>query len=147
MTRPALLLLVAAASVTTLSFAEARDGCGRGWFWNGRACVQQDYDDGPPQYRPQYESGYHGPRGYGYEPPCEPGKRRVIINGNSQCRYPGEALGGGGGGYRGYHDNGGGRRYHPNVIGEGPRFGCAPGQVRVVDGSNGSCRPAQNYIR
>jgi hypothetical protein len=26
------------------------------------------------------------------EPPCEPGKVRVVIRGNSQCRYPREAV-------------------------------------------------------
>lgn len=54
MTRLALFFVCAAAAVATVSSAEARDNCGRGWFYNGVACVQ--------------EEGY-GPRpGYGYRP-------------------------------------------------------------------------------
>lgn len=51
------LLLAAGATVIAASAAEARDGCGRGWFWNGAACAQEDagprfYNDGPV-YAPQ----------------------------------------------------------------------------------------------
>ena len=76
-------------------------------------------------------------RGYGWEPPCEPGKHRVIIRGNSQCRYPGEARG-----YRGYEAYGSYRDYgyRGRVMGRGPSAGCPPGRVRVWDGSNGQCR-------
>jgi hypothetical protein len=39
--------------------AEAEDGCGRGWYYNGRRCVPMDApmyrrDYGPPQYRGDY---------------------------------------------------------------------------------------------
>jgi hypothetical protein len=34
------------------------------------------------------------------EPPCEPGKVRVVIRGNSRCRYPGEAAPAYGDGYQ-----------------------------------------------
>lgn len=58
------LLLAAAATLTLMmSFAEARDGCGRGWFYNGRACVQED-DDGPTYYRPPPRPSYDTPRYY-----------------------------------------------------------------------------------
>jgi hypothetical protein len=50
MSRLALFCLCAAAAVVTASSAEARDGCGRGWFFNGAACVPE------------------GGRGYGYRP-------------------------------------------------------------------------------
>ena len=96
---------------------------------------------GRSRYR-GYDDGYSGRRTY-REPPCEPGKHRVIINGNSQCRYPWEI--GGRARYRDHDDGYRRGRYRPGVIGEGPRVGCAPGEVRVVDGGNGSCRPARNY--
>lgn len=46
----------AMTAVVTLSTAEARDGCGRGWYFNGRACVPMD----GPRY-----GGYYAPRFYG----------------------------------------------------------------------------------
>ena len=56
MTRfPILFVSAATAMVALASVAEARDGCGRGWFHNGVACVQAEgryYDDGPRYYRP-----------------------------------------------------------------------------------------------
>ena len=60
----ALLFGVAALAVVS-SPADARDGCGRGWFCNGVSCVQEDYyrpapryyDDGPRYYRPR---AYYG---------------------------------------------------------------------------------------
>jgi hypothetical protein len=48
----ALLLAIAALSVIS-TVAEAADGCGRGWYYNGRRCVPMD------------EPGY----GYRGEPP------------------------------------------------------------------------------
>jgi hypothetical protein len=49
------LLFAGAATLIAVSAAEARDGCGRGWFFNGVACAQQE---GP--------SGGYGYRGGGY---------------------------------------------------------------------------------
>jgi len=50
--------------------AEAADGCGRGWFYNGERCVQQE-GPGPRYYRPRER--YYEPeaRRY-YEPEAEP---------------------------------------------------------------------------
>jgi hypothetical protein len=54
----ALLFGVAALAVVS-SPAVARDGCGRGWFYNGVSCVQEEYRpapryyDGPRYYRPE----------------------------------------------------------------------------------------------
>jgi hypothetical protein len=49
-------LFVGVAALTVIStVAEAADGCGRGWYYNGRRCVPQD------------EPGYGSRRGY--EPP------------------------------------------------------------------------------
>ena len=86
------LLLVTAATVVTLSAAEARDGCGRGWFYNGRACVQMDDDE--PQYAPrprQYgDYGYDGPRYYRPEPRYYGPPRPVVgRNGAISCMNPG----------------------------------------------------------
>ena len=71
MTRVALLFVCAAAAAVASSSAEARDGCGRGWFFNGAVCVQEyGYGPGPGYgYRPQpryQEQRYYddGPRGY-----------------------------------------------------------------------------------
>ncbi len=50
-------LFVGVAALTVIStVAEAEDGCGRGWYYNGRRCVPMDApmyrrDYGPPQYR------------------------------------------------------------------------------------------------
>ena len=48
--------IVAFIIITTA--AEAADGCGRGWFYNGQRCVPQE-EPGPR---------YHGPRTRYYEP-------------------------------------------------------------------------------
>src|SRR5262245_61048833 len=65
------------------------------------------------------------------EPPCEPGKVRVIVRGNSQCRYPGEMRGGGVS--RPYYDDPGPRGY-------GPEPPCEPGKRRVIIRGNSQCR-------
>ena len=49
MTRLALFFVCAAAATVTVSSAQARDNCGRGWFFNGAACVQEE----GPRYRPE----------------------------------------------------------------------------------------------
>jgi hypothetical protein len=44
-------LFVGIAALTVIStVAEAEDGCGRGWYYNGRRCVPMD----APAYGPQY---------------------------------------------------------------------------------------------
>jgi hypothetical protein len=50
-----ILFAAVAALAVTSTVAEALDGCGRGWYYNGRRCVPQD------------EPGY-GPRRYGPPP-------------------------------------------------------------------------------
>ena len=57
--------------------AEAADGCGRGWYYNGRRCVPQD---GPGSGSP-----YH--RGYG--PPVDRGPqfRLDLGGGRDEARY------------------------------------------------------------
>lgn len=62
------LLLGAAALALLPVSADARDGCGRGWFYNGRACVQMDHDEGPRHAPPpSYRGGYGYGHGYGYD--------------------------------------------------------------------------------
>ena len=51
------LLLAGAAMLIAVSAAEARDGCGRGWFFNGVACAQQEGPRGGYGYR---GGGYYG---------------------------------------------------------------------------------------
>lgn len=64
MIRAAAWFLGLAAMVAASSLAEARDGCGQGWFFNGRACVQigagPRYYNDPPIYVPERE--YYRPR-------------------------------------------------------------------------------------
>jgi hypothetical protein len=51
MARIAALFAGIVAMTTVSTFAEAADGCGRGWYYNGRRCVPQD----EPGYRRGYE--------------------------------------------------------------------------------------------
>ena len=53
-----LVLLALAAST---EFAAARDGCGRGYFWNGYQCAPMG-----GSYRGGYGYGGYGYGGYGY---------------------------------------------------------------------------------
>jgi hypothetical protein len=59
-------LLFGVAAVALLSSpADARDGCGRGWFYNGVACAQEEGGYHPryrdPGYHPSYrDPGYRG---------------------------------------------------------------------------------------
>ena len=79
-------LLVGIAALAVIStVAEAEDdGCGRGWYYNGRGCVplppQPDYYQPPPpayyQPPPPPPAGYFQPPPYQreyYEPPVERG--------------------------------------------------------------------------
>ena len=53
-------LLVGVAALTAIStVAKAEDGCGRGWYYNGRRCVPQD----EPNYRREYRRDYYEDRG------------------------------------------------------------------------------------
>src|SRR5438105_15570010 len=61
----ALFVGIAALSIIS-TVAEAADGCGRGWYYNGRRCVPQDgpgYGYGPPS------RSYGPPAGYYEAPP------------------------------------------------------------------------------
>jgi hypothetical protein len=65
-------LLVAIAGLAFIStVAEARDGCGRGMYYNGRRCVPEVVYDrlGARVYAPGYERRYYDRRDY------EPGVR------------------------------------------------------------------------
>jgi hypothetical protein len=81
-------LLVGVAALTALStIAEAADGCGRGWYYNGRRCVPMDE---PRYFRPQYRGDYYGPqyRGDYYGPPVERGPQiRIGPRRDDEGRY------------------------------------------------------------
>lgn len=73
MVRSSLLLAVAALAVVSTA-AEARDGCGRGYFFNGYRCVpERSY--GPPRdyYGPPPGRYYGPPRDRYYGPPRDEG--------------------------------------------------------------------------
>jgi hypothetical protein len=86
-------LCVGVAAFTVVStVAEAADGCGRGWYYNGRRCVPMDEpgygyrgDYGPPRYRDDY-----GPAPYrrdDYGPPVGPGLTIDLGGRRDQPRY------------------------------------------------------------
>ena len=71
MTRTITLFLGLAALALTALPADARDGCGEGWFFNGVACAPQEgiYQRGPygpPLYAPErhYYGNYGEHRAY-----------------------------------------------------------------------------------
>ena len=67
------LLLAGAAALISISAADARDGCGQGWFFNGVACAPEEgqphryYNDGPV-YAPERQYSRE-PRYYRGPPP------------------------------------------------------------------------------
>jgi hypothetical protein len=78
-----LLVGIAALTLISTSFvstvAEARDGCGRGWYYNGRGCVPED----GPGYR-----GDYGPPARYYEPPVAgPPQLWLGLGGRDEPRY------------------------------------------------------------
>jgi len=87
------LLLAGAATLIALSAAEARDGCGQGWFYNGVSCAQEEgqphryYNDGPV-YAPQRQY-YREPRSY-LPPPSPYNRPRPVMGANGQisCNNP-----------------------------------------------------------
>ena len=59
MSRTTAVFVGIAALAVISTVAEAADGCGRGWYYNGRRCVPQD----EPGYRPGYRRDYYEDRG------------------------------------------------------------------------------------
>jgi hypothetical protein len=83
------VFLVCAATVVAVSSAEARDGCGQGWIFNGVSCAPRERG-----YAPQPNYGYRAePRYYQEQQP------RYYDEG--QRYYRGGGGGGGSGMYRG----------------------------------------------
>jgi hypothetical protein len=70
MSRITIFAIGIAALGATSTAAEAADGCGRGWFYNGERCVQQE-GPGPRYYRPR-ERHYEQEAPRYYEPEAEP---------------------------------------------------------------------------
>jgi len=68
-------VFVGIAALTIVStVAQARDGCGSGWYYNGRRCVPQD------------EPGYYRPERRGYED-RGPGIRLDLGGRRDEARY------------------------------------------------------------
>ena len=66
------ILAVGIAALGAISAAaEAADGCGRGWFYNGERCAQQEGHPGPRYYGPR-ERYYEPEAPRYYEPEAEP---------------------------------------------------------------------------
>ena len=61
MFRIGLLLFGIAASLAISPAAEARDGCGRGFYFDGYGCVRQPYYGPPPGAYYAPPPGYYGP--------------------------------------------------------------------------------------
>ena len=73
------VLLIGIAALTVMStIAKAADGCGRGWYYNGRRCVPMDE---PRYFRPKYRGDYYGPQSRGdyYGPPVRERSTRVWV--------------------------------------------------------------------
>lgn len=71
------ILLVTAALLAFVGVAEARDGCGRGWYYNGYRCVPMAGPPvvvAPPVYAPPPPPRYVAPRGFVYAGPDRWGK-------------------------------------------------------------------------
>jgi len=75
-------LFVGIAALTVVStVAEARDGCGRGWYYTGRGCVPEDGPYGPP-------ARYYEPPARYYEPPVAgPPQLWLGLGGRDEPRY------------------------------------------------------------
>jgi hypothetical protein len=104
MVRSMSLLIGIAALGAIATAADARDGCGRGLYYNGYRCVPEPYYYGPPDR-------YYAPPQRFYGPPVE--------------RAPSFQFDFGGG------DDG--RRYSPPSSRWGTRNGCPP-RYTVQDG-------------
>jgi hypothetical protein len=76
------LLLAGTATLIAATAAEARDGCGQGWFHNGVACARQE---GPSYGRRYggYDGGYYGG---GYQRPRPEGSWRAPNFGGNVVR-------------------------------------------------------------
>ena len=65
-------MFVGIAVLTIVStVAQARDGCGSGWYYNGRRCVPQDE---PGYYRPERRGYYEEDRSSLVSSPALPGR-------------------------------------------------------------------------
>ena len=111
MARLNLILAVAALAIASTA-AEARDGCGRGLYFDGYRCVREHYAPPPDRY-------YGPPPGAYYGPPRNEGP---VVQFD---------FGGGGGG-------GGGQRYAAPIRGRDGRPACAQRGYTIQDGL---CKP------
>jgi hypothetical protein len=76
------ITILFAASLSAISIvAEAADGCGRGWYYNGRRCVPQEDGYGPPP-----RSDYGPPARY-REPPVAGPQLGIDLGRRDEPRY------------------------------------------------------------
>ena len=83
------ILAVGIAALGAISgAAEAADGCGRGWFYNGERCAQQEGHPGPRYYgaRERYYEP-EAPRYYEPEPPVAGPQLRFDLGGGDEPQY------------------------------------------------------------
>lgn len=82
------ILLALAALTAFAGVAEARDGCGRGWFYNGIRCVPMAGPPpvvvAPPVYAPP-PPRYVAPRGYAFAGPDRWGKPTYYPGPRGRC--------------------------------------------------------------
>jgi hypothetical protein len=79
------IFLALAALTAFAGVAEARDGCGRGWFYNGYRCVPMAGPPvvvAPPVYAPPR---YVAPRGFAYAGPDRWGKPQYYPGPRGSC--------------------------------------------------------------
>jgi len=117
-----LALMAGFAAMALATTAEARDGCGRGYYFDGYGCRPERRGPPPGYYPPPPPppGRYGPPPPRYYDPPPPPGPT-IQFN-----------LGGGG-------DN---RRYAPPVRGRDGRPTCAQRGYTVQDGL---CKPYRGY--
>jgi hypothetical protein len=101
-------ILGIAAFIVISTAAEAADGCGRGWFYNGQRCAPQEepgpryygprarYHEAEPERRPRYyepepQPRYYEPepqtRYYEPEPPVTGPEFRLDLGGREEPQY------------------------------------------------------------
>lgn len=114
-------LLVGIAALALSTAAEARDGCGRGYYFDGYACrPERYYRPPPPGYYPPPPPRYYDepPRRY-YGPPPDEGSSFQFNFGSREER-----------------------RYAPPVRGRDGRLICAQRGYTIQDGL---CKPYRGY--
>lgn len=111
-------LIIGVAALALSTAAEARDGCGRGYYFDGYACrPERHYRPPPPGYRPPPPRYYEEPPPRYYGPPPGPGIQFNFGGRNDQ-------------------------HYAPPVRGRDGKATCAQRGYTIQDGL---CKPYRGY--